>query len=94
MALLKSRGVGVSHNPESKHEARQRHRAVKAYLAADVAIGLGRPARPATTTSTCSNDAHRIVPAEGCHVDPTTGQRETAVQMATIGARGAGHGEA
>ncbi|HZY07729.1 MAG TPA: amidohydrolase, partial [Ilumatobacteraceae bacterium] len=41
MALLKSRGVGVSHNPVSNMKLASGIAPVRAYLAADVAIGLG-----------------------------------------------------
>src|ERR1041385_6540568 len=41
MALLKTRGVGVSHNPESNMKLASGIAPVKAYLAADVAVGLG-----------------------------------------------------
>src|SRR5204863_4818528 len=41
MALLKSRGVGVSHNPESNMKLASGIAPVKAFLASNVAIGLG-----------------------------------------------------
>src|ERR1044071_5329557 len=41
MGLLKARGVGVSHNPESNMKLASGIAPVKAYLAADVAVGLG-----------------------------------------------------
>ncbi len=41
IALLKSRGVGVSHNPESNMKLASGTAPVPAYLAAGVAVGLG-----------------------------------------------------
>jgi 5-methylthioadenosine/S-adenosylhomocysteine deaminase len=41
IALLKSRGVGVSHNPESNMKLASGTAPVPAYLRADVAVGLG-----------------------------------------------------
>jgi 5-methylthioadenosine/S-adenosylhomocysteine deaminase len=41
IAILKSRGVGVSHNPESNMKLASGTAPVPGYLAADVAVGLG-----------------------------------------------------
>src|SRR4029079_6577120 len=41
IAILKSRGVGVSHNPESNMKLASGAAPVPAYLRADIAIGLG-----------------------------------------------------
>ena len=41
IAMLKSRGVGVSHNPESNMKLASGVAPVKAYLAANVHVGLG-----------------------------------------------------
>jgi 5-methylthioadenosine/S-adenosylhomocysteine deaminase len=84
--VLKSRVVGVSHNPESNMKLASWHRARKAYLAANVAIGLG-------TDGAASNNDLDYVRAmrtatflqKVATSDPTTVNANTAVQMATIG---------
>jgi 5-methylthioadenosine/S-adenosylhomocysteine deaminase len=86
MALLKSRGVGVSHNPESNMKLASGIAPVKAYLAANVKIGLG------TDGAASNNDldmfgAMRAASflAKVATSDPTAVSARTAVQMATIG---------
>ena len=54
IAILKSRGVGVSHNPESNMKLASGVAPVMAYLSANVAIGLGTDGAAATTIWTCS----------------------------------------
>jgi 5-methylthioadenosine/S-adenosylhomocysteine deaminase len=86
MTLLKMRGVGVSHNPESNMKLASGIAPVKAYLAADMAIGLG------TDGAASNNDldmfeAMRVASflqkvATG---DPTAVSAQAAVRMATIG---------
>ena len=86
MGLLKSRGVGVSHNPESNMKLASGIAPVKAYLAANVAIGLG------TDGAASNNDLDMFEAMRTASFlqkvatsDPTTVSANTAVQMATIG---------
>src|SRR5436190_4721397 len=86
MALLKSRGVGVSHNPESNMKLASGIAPVKAYLAANVEIGLG------TDGAASNNDldmfeAMRVASflAKVASSDPTAVSAKTAVQLATLG---------
>ncbi len=92
IALVKMRGVGVSHNPESNMKLASGIAPVKAYLAANVAIGLG------TDGAASNNDldmfeAMRTASflAKVATSDPTTVSAKTALQMATLnGARALG----
>ena len=94
--MLKARGVGVSHNPESNMKLASGTAPVPAYLRADVAIGLG------TDGAASNNDldmfeAMRMASLLHKHasVDPRAVSARTALEMATIrGARALGHGEA
>src|SRR6476646_9122193 len=86
MALLKSRGVGVSHNPESNMKLASGIAPVKAYLAQNVAIGLG------TEGAASNNDLDMFGAMRAASFlqkvatsDPTTVSARAAVQMATIG---------
>jgi 5-methylthioadenosine/S-adenosylhomocysteine deaminase len=86
MALLKSRGVGVSHNPESNMKLASGIAPVKAYLAANVAVGLG------TDGAASNNDLDMFESMRAASFlqkvatsDPTVVSAKTAVQMATIG---------
>ena len=86
IALLKSRGVGVSHNPESNMKLASGIAPVKAYLAADVAIGLG------TDGAASNNDLDMFGAMRAAAFlqkvatsDPTAVSARTAVRMATIG---------
>jgi len=86
IAILKSRGVGVSHNPESNMKLASGIAPVKAYLASNVAIGLG------TDGAASNNDldmfeAMRVASflQKVATSDPTTVSARTALQMATIG---------
>ena len=86
IALLKSRGVGVSHNPESNMKLASGIAPVKAYLAANVAIGLG------TDGAASNNDLDMFGAMRAASFlqkvatsDPTTVSARAAVQMATIG---------
>jgi len=86
MALLKSRGVGVSHNPESNMKLASGIAPVKAYLAANVAIGLG------TDGAASNNDLDMFGAMRAASFlqkvatsDPTAVSAGAAVQMATMG---------
>jgi 5-methylthioadenosine/S-adenosylhomocysteine deaminase len=86
IAILKSRGVGVSHNPESNMKLASGVAPVRAYLAADVAIGLG------TDGAASNNDldmfeAMRMASMlqKVASYDPTAVSAKTALRMATIG---------
>ncbi|HEY3093224.1 MAG TPA: amidohydrolase family protein, partial [Vicinamibacterales bacterium] len=86
MALLKARGVGVSHNPESNMKLASGIAPVKAYLASNVAIGLG------TDGAASNNDLDMFEAMRAASflqkvatMDPTAVSAKTAVQMATIG---------
>jgi len=86
MALLKSRGVGVSHNPVSNMKLASGIAPVKAYLAADVAIGLG------TDGAASNNDLDMFETMRAASFlqkvatsDPTAVSARAAVRMATIG---------
>jgi len=86
MALLKSRGVGVSHNPESNMKLASGIAPLKAYLAANVAIGLG------TDGAASNNDLDMFEAMRAASFlqkvatsDPTAVSARAAVQMATIG---------
>ena len=86
MALLKSRGVGVSHNPVSNMKLASGIAPVKAYLAADVAIGLG------TDGAASNNDLDMFETMRAASFlqkvatsDPTAVSAKAAVRMATIG---------
>jgi 5-methylthioadenosine/S-adenosylhomocysteine deaminase len=92
IAILKARGVSVSHNPESNMKLASGAAPVPAYLRADVNVGLG------TDGAASNNDldmfeAMRV--AAFLHkyvtVDPRAVSARTAVEMATIrGARALG----
>jgi 5-methylthioadenosine/S-adenosylhomocysteine deaminase len=86
IALLKSRGVGVSHNPESNMKLASGIAPVKAYLASDVAVGLG------TDGAASNNDLDMFESMRNASFlqkvatsDPTTVGAKTAIQLATIG---------
>jgi len=92
IALLKSRNVGISHNPESNMKLASGTAPVPAYIRADVAIGLG------TDGAASNNDldmfeAMRVAALLHKHesVDPRALSARTALEMATIrGARALG----
>ncbi len=92
IAILKARGVGVSHNPESNMKLASGTAPVPAYLRADVGIGLG------TDGAASNNDldmfeAMRVAALLHKHtnVDPRALSARTALEMATIrGARALG----
>ncbi len=86
VAVLKARGVGVSHNPESNMKLASGTAPVPAYLKAGVALGLG------TDGAASNNDldmfeAMRM--AAFLHklqsIDPRVVSAKEALQMATIG---------
>src|SRR5688572_9121636 len=86
VAILKARGVGVSHNPESNMKLASGAAPVTAYLRAGVAIGLG------TDGAASNNDldmfeAMRTASFLAKHqtVDPRAVSAATALEMATMG---------
>jgi 5-methylthioadenosine/S-adenosylhomocysteine deaminase len=86
VAILKRRGVGVSHNPESNMKLASGAAPVAKYLAAGVALGLG------TDGAASNNDldmfeAMRQASFLAKHVthDPTAVPAQAALDMATIG---------
>jgi 5-methylthioadenosine/S-adenosylhomocysteine deaminase len=92
VAILKARGIGISHNPESNMKLASGTAPVPAYLRADLPVGLG------TDGAASNNDldmfeAMRI--ASLLHklqtVDPRAVSAQAALEMATIrGARALG----
>jgi 5-methylthioadenosine/S-adenosylhomocysteine deaminase len=92
IAVLKARGVGISHNPESNMKLASGTAPVPAYLKADVAIGLG------TDGAASNNDldmfeAMRVAALLHKHAnaDPRALSARSALEMATIrGARALG----
>jgi 5-methylthioadenosine/S-adenosylhomocysteine deaminase len=86
IAILKRRGVGIAHNPESNMKLASGAAPVTAYLAAGVALGLG------TDGAASNNDldmfeAMRQASFLAKHAthDPTAVPARTALDMATIG---------
>jgi len=86
MSLLKSRGVGVSHNPESNMKLASGTAPVTAYLRAGVALGLG------TDGAASNNDLDMFEAMRMASLlqklqtsDPRAVSAQTAVDMATIG---------
>jgi 5-methylthioadenosine/S-adenosylhomocysteine deaminase len=86
IAILKSRGVGVSHNPESNMKLASGTAPVTGYLRAGVALGLG------TDGAASNNDldmfeAMRVASflAKLQTVDPSVVPAATALDMATMG---------
>jgi 5-methylthioadenosine/S-adenosylhomocysteine deaminase len=92
IALLKARGVGLSHNPESNMKLASGTAPVPALLRADVAVGLG------TDGAASNNDldmfeAMRVAALLHKHasIDPRALSARSALEMATIrGARALG----
>ena len=86
IALLKMRGVGVSHNPESNMKLASGTAPVPAYLAADAALGLG------TDGAASNNDLDMFEAMRMASLlhklqtgDPRAVSARTALEMATIG---------
>lgn len=86
IAVLKSRGVGVSHNPESNMKLASGTAPVTAYLRAGVALGLG------TDGAASNNDLDMFEAMRFASLlhklqtgDPTAVGARTALTMATIG---------
>jgi 5-methylthioadenosine/S-adenosylhomocysteine deaminase len=86
MALLKSKGVGVSHNPESNMKLASGTAPVTAYLRAGVALGLG------TDGAASNNDLDMFEAMRMASLlhklqtnDPRAVSAQTAIDMATIG---------
>src|SRR5450759_626274 len=94
IAILKRRGVGVAHNPESNMKLASGAAPVTKYLAAGAALGLG------TDGAASNNDldmfgAMRQASFLAKHAthDPTAVPAQTALDMATIGGARAMHME-
>src|SRR5262245_7375676 len=86
IAILKRRGIGVAHNPESNMKLASGAAPVKKYLAAGVALGLG------TDGAASNNDLDMFEAmrqasflAKLSERDPTVVPAQTALDMATIG---------
>ncbi|HTM03719.1 MAG TPA: amidohydrolase family protein [Vicinamibacterales bacterium] len=86
MPLLKEKGVGISHNPESNMKLASGIAPVTAYLRAGVAIGLG------TDGAASNNDLDMFEAMRMASLlqkvqtnDPTAVSAQTAIDMATIG---------
>ena len=86
MPLLKARGVGISHNPESNMKLASGTAPVTAYLRAGVALGLG------TYGAASNNDLDMFEAMRMASLlhklqtnDPRAVSASTAVDMATIG---------
>jgi 5-methylthioadenosine/S-adenosylhomocysteine deaminase len=86
IALLKSRGVGISHNPESNMKLASGTAPVTAYLRAGVPLGLGTDG-PASNNDLDMFEAMRM--ASLLHklvtVDPQAVSAKVALEMATLG---------
>jgi 5-methylthioadenosine/S-adenosylhomocysteine deaminase len=92
IALLKAKGVGISHNPESNMKLASGIAPVTAYLRADAAIGLGTDGA-ASNNDLDMFDAMREASllAKVATSDPQAVSARTALEMATIrGARALG----
>jgi 5-methylthioadenosine/S-adenosylhomocysteine deaminase len=86
IAILKRRGVGVSHNPESNMKLASGTAPVTKYLASGVALGLG------TDGAASNNDLDMFEAmrqasflAKHANHDPTVVPARTALDLATIG---------
>ena len=86
IALLKARGVGVSHNPESNMKLASGVAPVTAYLASDVAVGLG------TDGAASNNDLDMFEAMRAASFlhkvtreDPTALSAQIALRLATLG---------
>jgi 5-methylthioadenosine/S-adenosylhomocysteine deaminase len=86
MPLLKAKGVGVSHNPESNMKLASGTAPVTAYLRAGVALGLG------TDGAASNNDLDMFEAMRMASLlhklqtnDPRAVSAQTAIDMATIG---------
>ena len=92
IGLLQTRGIGISHNPESNMKLASGTAPVPAYLRADVAIGLG------TDGAASNNDLDMFESMRTASLlqklqtgDPRALNARTALEMATIrGARALG----
>src|SRR5207237_10422247 len=86
VAILKRRGIGVSHNPESNMKLSSGTAPVAKYLAAGVALGLG------TDGAASNNDLDMFEAmrqaaflAKLATGDPTAVPAQTALDLATMG---------
>src|SRR5207248_4349408 len=86
IGILKRRGVGVAHNPESNMKLASGAAPVVKYLAAGVAVGLG------TDGAASNNDLDMFEAmrqasflAKHANRDPTVVPAATALELATLG---------
>jgi 5-methylthioadenosine/S-adenosylhomocysteine deaminase len=92
IALLKSRGVAVSHNPESNMKLASGTAPVPGYLRADVAIGLGTDGAASNNDLDMFESMRMASFLHKLHTgDPRVVSARAALEMATIrGARALG----
>jgi 5-methylthioadenosine/S-adenosylhomocysteine deaminase len=86
MVVLKNRGVGVSHNPESNMKLSSGVAPVRGYLGAGVALGLGTDGAASNNTLDMFEAMKMASLLQKVHsFDPTVASAKTVLQMATIG---------
>jgi 5-methylthioadenosine/S-adenosylhomocysteine deaminase len=86
VAILKSRGVGVAHNPESNMKLASGTAPVPAYLRAGVALGLGTDGAASNNDLDMFEAMRMASMLHKLHtMDPRVVSAKEALQMATIG---------
>jgi 5-methylthioadenosine/S-adenosylhomocysteine deaminase len=86
IAILKSRGVGVSHNPESNMKLASGTAPVPGYLRSGVAVGLGTDGAASNNDLDMFEAMHLASFLHKLHTgDPRVVGARTALEMATIG---------